>query len=224
MIKLLLFDIDNTLLDFKKCAKFAMDKAFDDWNIKPKSGYFEIFMQANNEFWDQLEKGYITRDELYKRRWAKVFDIIGIEDADPIAFEKDFVKNLYKSHDKVNGVDEILEYLSKKYKMVIVSNSSYEEQKSRLKEADLLKYFDEIFTSEEVGHPKPQVEFFNFVKNNVGDIREEEMLIIGDSIKADINGGINAGIKTCWFDFLKEDKDHPADFTIKDLLDLKEIL
>lgn len=223
MIKLVLFDIDNTLLDFQKCADFAMKEAMKKWNLDLEPGYFEVFMEINNYYWDLLEKEKITREELYKNRWKTVFEKLGIEDIDGVLFEKDFVNFLYKSHQKIDGADEILEYLKDKYKLIIVSNSSYHEQDSRLTEAGIREYFDELYTSEEVGYPKPTKEFFDHVFKDI-DVDKDEVIIIGDSIKADIEGGKNYGIKTCWFNFLKEPDSDIPDFTIKNLTELKEIL
>lgn len=224
MLKTILFDIDNTLLDFKKCAEEAIKSSFKDWNIEYKDEYFDVFMKVNNEFWDRYEADEITRDYLYKNRWKEVFKQLKI-DVPGDKFEEDFIRYLYDSHIKVDNVEEVIDYLSDKYELYIVSNSSYDEQHNRLSRAHLDKYFKYLFTSEEIGHSKPNKEFFDYVFDSLDPtVSKDEILIIGDSPNADIRGGRENGIKTCWFDHNKTDENIKADYIIKDLLELKEIL
>lgn len=224
MIKKILFDIDNTLLDFKLCAETAMRQAFEDWNLEYKSEYFDVFMRINDQYWRKLEDKEITRDQLYTMRFVDVFKELNI-DCDGVLFEKDFVKHLYKSHNKIEGADEILEYLSPNYELYITSNSSYEQQLERLKSSNLDKYFIELYTSEELGYPKPSQEYFDIVFEKLGFPNKEEVLIVGDNPHADILGGKEYGIKTCWFniDNLPEDK-VDSDYIIHSLSEMKKNL
>lgn len=61
------------------------------------------------------------------------------------------------------------------------------------------KIFDYIFISEDVGYEKPCKAYFDFVFKKMGITNKKEVLIIGDSLNADIKGGYDAGIDTCWF-------------------------
>lgn len=223
MIKVILFDIDNTLLDFKRCAEESIKEAFDKWGLEYKKEYLSIFMEINNRYWRDYEDGKISREYLYQNRWKDIFKTIGL-DVPGYKFEKDFVNNLYHSHEKIEGVDEVLEELSKKYNLSIASNSSYDEQRSRLKHAEILDYFNKIYTSEDIGHAKPSYEFFNEVHQDLGSLEKEEILIIGDSEHADIQGGREYGIKTCWFNFLEKDIEVESDYKINKLTEILDIL
>ena len=195
-IQVIVFDIDNTLLDFRQCALKAMKKAFEKWKIPFKDEYLEVFLKINDKYWNQYEDGKITRDYLYKHRWQEIFNILNIS-CDGAEFEKDFVANLYHSHEKVKDVEKVLSYLKGKYDLVIASNSSYEEQKTRLTEAGLLSFFSQIFTSEEIGSAKPSHGFFEVIYQGLGgSIPKEKILMIGDSVNADIKGSRDFGFKT----------------------------
>ncbi len=223
-IKVIIFDIDNTLLDFKKCALKSMKKAFKKWKIPFNDKYLNTFLIINNRYWDRYENGEITRDYLYEHRWQEIFDTLNIN-APGAQFEQDFIKNLYNSYEKVDYVEDILIYLKPKYKLLIASNSSYNEQTSRLRGAGLLEYFDSVYTSEELGAAKPSKDFFNAIDKDLGEnIKKNNVLMIGDSVNADIKGAHDYGFKTAWFNFSNSKEESKADFIFDNLLDLKKIL
>lgn len=225
MIKKVLFDIDNTLLDFKKCAEESARLAFKDWEIEYKHEYFPVFLELNDYYWRMLEDGKISRQELYNKRWVAIFNRLGIKNVDGKAFEKDFVKHLYYSHSTIEGAHDLLKYLKDKYDLYIASNSSYDEQTGRLRAAGMLEFFNDVFTSEEIGYAKPSKEFFDAIFEQLGNPEKEEVIIIGDSLNADISGGKNYGIKTCWFNFNKiEESENKADYTVNSLEEIKSIL
>ena len=87
-----------------------------------------------------------------------------------------------------------------------------------------MTYFDKVFVSEDAGHQKPEKEYFDYVVDNIPETDKNKMLIIGDSQSSDILGGINSGIKTCWFNPDKLTAKYPCDLEINSLEQLKEIL
>ena len=225
MIKAVLIDIDNTLLDFHKCSKESMCLAAEEFGIDFPENYFQIFTEINNGLWEKIEKGELTRQGLFKVRWNLIFEAMGIK-ADGPAFDELFREYIKKSAIPVEGAKEILEYLSEKYYVCVASNFSYEQQKARLSKAGMLPYIKEIFTSEEIGFAKPSTEFFESCVNGLSSFGKDEIMLIGDSITADIKGGKNFGLKTCWFNFEKKSDAvcDSADFIVDDLLQIKNIL
>ena len=225
MIKAVLIDIDNTLLDFRKCSKESMCLAAEDFGIDFPENYFEIFTEINNGLWEKIEKGELTRQGLFKVRWNLIFEAMGIK-ADGPAFDELFREYIKKSANPVDGAKEILEYLSEKYYVCVASNSAFEQQKARLDKAGMLPYIKEIFTSEEIGFAKPSTEFFEACVNGHSSFGKDEIMLIGDSITADIEGGKKFGLKTCWFNFDKKPDAvcDSADFIVDDLLQIKNIL
>jgi len=223
MIKTILFDVDNTLLDFDECSKLAIKQALSEFDLPFDDFLFETYLEVNKVLWQKIETGELTRERLYQIRWQIIFDKLGIHRCGQ-DFELLFLDNLKKQSAKIDGADEILQYLSAKYNLCVASNAPYAQQMQRLKNADLNKYFNLFFVSEKVGHQKPTKEFFDFCFDQLGNPDKNSVMIIGDSVTADISGGKAYGIKTCWFDRYGTLKKVDADYTIKNLLELKKIL
>ncbi len=158
-------------------------------------------------------------------RWNTVFKKLNIE-YDGVKLEGRFRSFIEVSGHTVKNAEEVLEYLSKKYKVYAASNGFEKPQMGRLKESKLLKYFDDIFLSEKAGYSKPSYAFFDYCFKKMGNVIKDEVIIIGDSLYADMKGGTDYGIKTCWFNFKKEDpsKGKGLDYIIDDLTDIYNIL
>ena len=94
MFKYVLIDIDNTLLDFNKCAEKAMTNACKACGVGFKKEMPSVFHKINDSLWQRLETGEITRDQIHEKRWNMVFSVMGIT-FDGREFEKEFVKGIY---------------------------------------------------------------------------------------------------------------------------------
>lgn len=225
MITNILMDVDNTLLDFNKCAEEAIKIGFSKWNIEYNELVFPVFIEVNDSLWRKIETGEMDKKTLYRLRWKTIFERLGIH-ADGPAFEQDFRTIFSDSKEPVDGAYEILDYLSGKYTVSVASNASYQQQLKRLMNADMLKYFTHIFNSEQIGYPKPEPKFFDACFEKLGNIPKEEVIIIGDSLSADINGGAAYGIKTLWFNYGKADipNNVKTDFIVNSLDEIKNIL
>lgn len=225
MIKVLLLDVDNTLMDFHECARQAMHITALEQEISFPADIFEVFTQINNGLWLEIEKGTLTVDQLHQVRWNRIFEAIGIK-RDGVAFEQGFLKNLAQGDATVEGAQELLEYLAPKYTLCIASNAPYFQQTSRLKNAGLLHYFEKLFISETIGFSKPKKEFFDACMKELPGIKKEEIMMIGDSLTADIAGASAYGLATCWFNFGKSprEKGAVADHIVDSLLEIRNIL
>jgi FMN phosphatase YigB (HAD superfamily) len=95
-----------------------------------------------------------------------------------------------------------------------------------LKIGNFDKYFKEIFVSEDVGIPKPATEFFDYCFEKLDNPDKASVILIGDSLSADIKGGYNYGLETIWFN--KSNDDMPEDITptyiVTKLSDIEKIL
>lgn len=225
MIRTILLDLDNTLLDFEQCAETAMRQGFFRFGIPYEAEMFSTFMETNNALWREVEQGRMTREELHRVRWGQIFEKLGIQQ-DGEQFEPCFYTNLSESHEIVEGAYELLEYLSPRYALSIATNAPYEQQRRRLEKAGMLQYFDHVFTSERIGYTKPSREFFEHCFQALGGYTKEEILMIGDSLTADIQGGTEFGIKTCWYNHNQEPRDpafHP-DYTVDRLREILKLL
>ena len=145
---------------------------------------------------------------------------------DGYEFELSFRKNLFHSAEKVTGAEETLKYLSEKYLVFAASNGLQKQQENRLEIAGLLPFVNGVFTSEIMGASKPNYDFFKGCFESINGIKPENTLIIGDSLTADIKGGKDFGLLTCWFNYQNEDNhlDIDPDYTIYSLDEIKKIL
>ena len=221
--KTLLFDIDGTLLDFKKAEDYAMHKTFKDHHLELTQEIFNIYEEINQKLWKDFELGLIDKNTVVYTRFVKLFEKLNVKE-DGVAFEDEYQYNLGNGAYLIEGAKEILEKYYNKYNLYVVTNGVASTQYNRLKLLDLNKYFKGIFISEEIGYQKPKIEFFNYCFKNIESFKEEETLIIGDSLSSDIQGGINANIDTCWYNPQYLNTEMKINYVIHHLKDLENII
>lgn len=225
MIKIVFIDVDNTLLDFDKCAELSIKQAFADFGLSFSNEVVEAFHKINEGLWHEIEKGKITRAELFDVRWNKILEYLGIK-FDGHVLEKRFFSYLTKAAVPVDHALETLRYLSEKYIICITSNAGHDQQTKRLESVGMLGYIDKVFVSERIGFAKPDKSFFDACFREIDGVLPEETIIIGDSLTADVEGGKKYGMKTCWYNHKKIE--HPqnsnADYIVDFLPDIKNFL
>lgn len=224
-IKAVLIDMDNTILDFDRCADEAIKICAEKYGITLPCNYYEVFSEINDKLWGLLEQGKITKQDIYDRRWVEIFEILKI-DEDGKAFEEDFRNTIRDVAIPVDGAEEILFYLSKKYPVYCASNASRERQEHRLKINGFDRFISGMFISEDIGFQKPAKEFFYACYEALYPIKPSEIIMIGDSVNADIIGAKNFGMKTIWFNFKKDtyDEYNFTDYKVTSLAEIKNIL
>lgn len=217
-------DIDDTLLDFTKCANDAIKSACNKFGVPYTTTLVDTFHPINLDLWHRLEKKEVTKEKLFDTRFQIVFDKLGIK-ADGIAFETAFRENFHESAILVDGARDLLEYLRSKYKVYVASNASMHQQTNRMKRAELDGYIDGYFVSEEIGFPKPQKEFFDACFKALPDVKPQDVVMIGDSLSADIKGACEHGLKTIWYNHRNEPTaDVKCDYIVSRLSEVKNIL
>jgi 2-haloacid dehalogenase len=221
----LLFDADNTLLDFTACEREALNLTFQKHGYPLNEVIREAYERINLNLWKQYELGKMDRKTVIYSRFGLLFKEIGIED-DGIAFEDDYQELLGMQHFFTTDALQVVEYLYANYDLYIVTNGVTATQLRRLKDSKLDQYMKKIFVSEETGYQKPMKEYFDYCFSRIADLDLARTMIIGDSLSSDIKGGNNAGIKTCWYNPLGLDNhsDAKVDFEIKKLKELYELL
>ena len=218
--KYLLFDLDDTILDFKAAEVYAFKKLLKTLNIDYKDEYLEKYSQDNLALWKKYELGLIERKTIFEDRMKPLFEMLSI-DYDPIKASYDYLGYLSESSILIKDSYQVLERLSKKYDLYIISNGEPSVQYPRIESADLNKFFKGLFISSEIGHQKPKKEFFDYVKSHIKDFKVEEALVIGDSLSSDIKGAIDYGIDSCWFNPNKKQTDLNVAYNITELSQLR---
>lgn len=226
MFSAVLIDIDDTVLDFQKCAKWAIKTAMTQRGINYTPQMYDIFKEVNDSMWSRLERGEMTREELLNSRFNIIFNRLGIS-ADGREFEDGFIGLLHESTEEVTGARELLAYLyGRNYRIYAVSNAMQFQQENRLKKSGLAKYFSGICTSELLGAAKPSAGFFDAFFARFSDISKDEAVLIGDSLDADIIGGKNYGLTVCWFNNGGKNQSNGslADYTVTSLSEIKNFM
>ena len=226
MFTTVFLDVDNTLLDFHKCSLASLRQGFADFGLTWTEDFPTTFHTVNDGLWRQLEAGEIpSRKALFDIRFDRIFEAAGIH-CDGKAFETRFQQLLGESHEPVEGALELLQYLSGKYTLCAASNSAYQHQLHRLEAAGMLPYFTHVFVSEEAGITKPDPGFFRWCFEKLGNPHKDSVVMIGDSLTADVAGCVNFGIACCWFNY--EGRPVPEDIrawkVVNSLAEIKEIL
>ncbi|WP_106767535.1 HAD family hydrolase [Paenibacillus faecalis] len=203
-IKLILFDLDNTLFSFESYWTQATMNTFYRSNLTkqlPFDEFFSHYRYYDHHFWELHYQGHISLDEVRQQRLIhalKHFDQkIGIEEAD--IYFRDFFNNLIHLLEPNEEINEYLRELKKTYRVGIITNGKASEQRSKLVKLNLYDVFTEgeIFISEELGFEKPQREAFHVPLSYYG-LKSEQTLYIGDSWNNDVVGAINAGMSAVW--------------------------
>ena len=198
MIKAVLLDSDDTLLDFTLAEHIALKKTLTEVGIEPLDETISLYSTINKRHWEMLERGEVTRAQVLTQRFDRLFEALGVE-GDSALTQASYERNLSIGHYFIPGAVELLEALWGKYKLYMVTNGNEKVQVPRLESAGIGHYFEEIFISQRIGFDKPRIEFFEKCFDKMPPYEKDEMIIIGDSLTSDIQGGINAGIHTCWF-------------------------
>lgn len=196
--KFLLFDVDHTLLDFSTSEKIALEKCFNAFDLPFTEEILAWYLAHNHKLWTNYENGVIPRDAIFQTRFNDTFAQFSI-DADGTLMEQTYRKALAEGSDLIENALDIIKKLSRTHELHIVTNGLASTQEKRLKDSGLAPYFKNIFVSEIMGYQKPMIEYFDYCFGHIDNFQKSKAMIIGDSLSSDIQGGIRAGIDTCWF-------------------------
>lgn len=200
MFKVILWDIDGTVLNFKAAEEVAISKCFEIFHLGTCSQtMLDDYSQINKKYWEALEKGETTKPKLLVDRFAEFFLKYNIDPKLAKDFNDQFQNCLGETAVYFDYVENIIKNNKGKILQCAVTNGTKIAQIKKLTKSNLINILDHIFISEDVGIEKPNKEFFDYVLNKIGNYNKDEIIIIGDSLTSDIKGGNNIGIKTCWF-------------------------
>lgn len=219
------FDLDHTLWDFDRNSVLAFDKIFKVHHPTINTEEFiEIYAPINQACWKLYQVDKITHEELRYQRLKQSFEAmdysISDEAIDKIAH--DYIAFLPDNNQLFDGAIEVLDYLSPKYNLHIITNGFAEVQYKKIHNSGLGNYFKTITNSEMAGVKKPHRNIFEFALS-LAKTQKENAIMIGDCIDADVRGAIDFGMKAILFD----EKSHhniPEVLTINHLVELKNIL
>ena len=227
-----LFDLDQTLLNFHASEYKALGIVLRENGLPFSDEIYQSFKAYNKALWLELEKGTISRTELFTKRFQDVFRRCGDDSdrLDPLKVNDDFIRTM-----SVNGVlmDGALEFVQKlkngirDARIYIASNGATINAKGRIASTGLDRYIDGLFVSEDMGVAKPAAEFFDICLEKIGEPKAS-CIMIGDSLSSDMLGAKNAALTSVWFmptgDIEEAVSAYGIDYTASSFDELYEVL
>ena len=197
--EIILFDADETLFDFKKSEKHALKNAMLEFNIEyDESHHLEVYKDINTVIWRELEDGLITQDKLKVERFKRFSHELNVQ-FNEVEFAKSYMRHLSHASFLYGDSASLVESLHKAHRLSIITNGLTDVQNTRIRKSTIAKYFEDVVISEEVKVSKPDAKIFELALSNLKYTDKSKVLMVGDSLSSDIQGGINFGIDTCWF-------------------------
>lgn len=225
----ILWDVDNTLLDFDYSCRGALKQGFQAMGLEITEEMMVRYFQINDSYWKRFEKGEITKEQVLRNRFEDFFaeyDLLKFPQVSVDAFRREFQKSLGNIYSYLDDSLSICKALQTKLKQYIVTNGVSATQRSKLGLSGFAEVMDDLFISEEIGAPKPQAEYFEYCLSKIDEKDRSKILLIGDSLSSDIKGANVAGIKACWYNPKEKDlaDGYTIDYEISDLHQVFEIL
>ena len=223
--EIILFDVDDTLFDFDMSEKKALHKTFIEFGFPAGlADYRAAYKEISKILWSDLEQGLITLSELAVERFRRLF-LRHELDIDAIMFSRVYLKYLGRETHPVQGAIELCGKLVD-FRLAIITNGFTAVQTARIENSVLHNTFERVIMSEEAGFNKPNKEIFDYAFSKLQITDKEKVLIVGDSLTSDIQGGINYGIDTCWFNphFKENHIGNEPTYEIHELLDLLKLV
>lgn len=225
-ITTILWDVDNTLLDFNYSMRNAMKQCFRTVGLRVTEAMLDRYAEINEGWWKRLERGEVSKEQLLNGRFTDFFAEYGLVELDVEKFRKDYQRNLGTIYSYLDDSLTICKSLQTKFKQYVVTNGVADTQRGKLNLSGFADVMEKLFISEEVGYHKPDKDFFAYCLEQVEEKDPKKILIVGDSLTSDIKGGNSVGIRTCWYN----PKELPlqggffVDYEINDLHQIYDIL
>lgn len=222
--RILLMDLDDTILDFKRTEKEALRKAFGGYGLELGDGQIRAYSEINLRCWKRLERKEINKEELKALRFSEFLGTL--PKAPEVSLEqinRDYMEALSSLAIPLPGAEGAVRTLARSYRLAVVTNGTTWVQMSRVAGLSVRDCFERMFISDELGVQKPDPRFFEQVKEAMGEADASQYLVIGDSQTSDILGGIWAGMDTCLIS-PEPVPDCPADYQVPSLSEVLKIL
>lgn len=223
---IVLWDVDQTLLDFKKSESYAIKTCYQKFGKEAGEETVALYSAINEGFWKRIEKGEIDKKDALIQRFLILFDKTGEKGMDAELFQKEYADALGSVYYYLDDSYELVKKLKGKCRQYLVTNGGAYTQTKKLRLSGLSGLVDGIFISEQIGAQKPRKEFFDKCFSLIPGFQKEKTIIVGDSLSSDMLGGSNAGIATCWYNprGCKNELGVQVNYEIKNLNEIYDIL
>lgn len=223
MVTTLLWDMDETLLNFAAAERAAINALFQEFGFGECSdAMLERYSKINRSYWERLERKELTKPEILVGRFRDFFEAEALDSTVAAEFNEKYQLSLGDTIVFRDDSYNIVKSLRGKVKQYVVSNGTIAAQTKKLRLSGFGDLMDGVFLSEDLGVEKPDILFFEKVFEKIHPEDKSQVMIVGDSLTSDIQGGNNAGIMTCWYN--PEQKPYQGDLRIDhEIRDLHEV-
>lgn len=196
---IILLDADETVYDFLHAEKTAVSRTLSHFGVEPTDDVVSLYSACNLQCWKALERGELSRDRMKTQRFSMLFERIGREPVDFTAVNDMYVNQLAQCGFMLPGATEFVKKLHEEYdvKIYLATNGLTIPQTGRYVRSGIDRYVDGIYISEQIGASKPAKAYFDYIFADLGITDKSRVIILGDSLTSDMQGGRNAGITTC---------------------------
>jgi len=198
--ELVLLDFDGTLADFKAAQKKAIQIVLEQAGLTFSQKALDTYARCNDYYWDLLEKGQVTKKELETARFEDFGKSMGYA-VDAVQMNRLYMEKLHQCKPLYlyEEAETVCRELAQRAAIIIATNGSADGQRTAIMSSAVAPYIKGIAVSEGAGFAKPDVRFFHHALSLYDITDKEKIIMVGDSLSADIAGGINFGVDTCWF-------------------------
>ncbi len=218
----LLLDADGTLFDYDSAERKALQATFAEFEQPFGPNTVAAYRRINKQVWDAVEAGTVAEGDISVRRFSMLAEALGLS-YDWAAFGAAYLRHLGEHADLMPAAEETLAELYGRVGMVVVTNGLADVQRSRFALAPITRYLHDLVVSGEEGVAKPDRRIFDTALARAGNPPRERVLMVGDSLSADMVGGRDAGVDTCWFNPAGLPRDHEVQPT-HEIRDLRQLL
>jgi len=224
---MILWDVDQTLLDFGKSQENALRRSFEKYGRAMEEGTLALYASINDTYWKRHELGEVSKKELLTGRFETLFSRIGATDIPVREFAGFYQKALGEVYFFRDDSYRLCQELKEEgFRQYAVTNGVSSTQRNKLHLSGLDEILDDVFVSEEMGAPKPSGLYFAECFRRIPGFSREKAILVGDSLTSDMQGGNNAGVCCCWYNPEKKVNDTglKIDYEIRNLWELKELI
>lgn len=228
----LLFDLDQTLLDFHASEHIALKTVMEMNGQMFTEARYDFFKQINKKLWIEFEKRMISKSELFETRFRLLFEECGCntDGMDLMKINSDFIDCMSRNGIIMDGAFDFLKKVVDSVpdvRIYVITNGATRNAKGRIASTGLNDYICDLFVSESMGVSKPSREYFDIVKKSINE-PDRSCIVIGDSLTSDMLGAKNADLTSCWFmpegDVKEAMKEYEIDYIASSFDDLFDIL
>jgi YjjG family noncanonical pyrimidine nucleotidase len=199
--KAIFFDLDHTLWDFEKNSAMAFQFIFEKHNLDlDYHAFLAAYVPVNAHYWKLFRDDKITQHELRYGRFSETFAQMRIEVSNELieTLAHEYIVILPDFNHLYDGAIEVLDYLKERYSLHIITNGFHEVQNHKMRNSNILHYFETVTNSETAGCKKPNPQIYEFALRSA-NVEKACSVMIGDCIEADVQGAINCGIDAIYF-------------------------